>query len=767
MSCLRKMRTMVLKGPFAIVAVVLGAALLGAVSLWLVERELIARTGVSLAFGAAEVAGKLDAMLQERDGDIQVLAAGPQIRGADPAAIRAHLEAVQRAYPVYSRLAVVDRAGHVVASTDEGLIGLDLHQASWFQSVWHAPRVHAETISDSGRKGGTLVAMVFSAPIRGADGAFLGAIMTEVDRAVWDRLVKETVNQFSVQAQNFGRVSCQVLNTDGTLLLTSEQGDGENNLQTAGLPSALKVTMGRSGYVEEEHPTRKVPIISGYARMSGVRSISALQWGVLVRADHADLLASVRSLLVKIGLGGTAGFLLMLVAIFWAGAGHRKEHERSMQAERSLRESEMRARSVIESALDAVVMMDREGRIIEWNRPAELIFGWSRQEALGRNLGETIVPPTLRDAHAKGVKHYLATGEGPALNKRIEITGLRKNGSEFPVELTIIPIKLEGTTIFSAFLRDITERKAMVKQLEEGAVYFRMLSELLPLSLFELDAQGRCLYRNRALQRLLGEQHEDSLITADGSVVAASWTEWICDDDRKSVAEAWLFMLGTMAPIHLESRLALPGSEPCWVQVSVWPLATDSGLRYLGVMEDITVRKKTIAHTMQLMHHGRFELRTLDEARHLAELLAYAFPDPSRAQLGLTELFVNGVEHGNLKLSYTEKSALLKTGTLDHEIASRLALADYAQKRVRVSLDRTETALRMSITDDGEGFDWNQYLDLDGARSTDGHGRGIAMAKAISFDQLDFQGCGNQVVASVSLKGIDAKPWPEEERKVA
>lgn len=97
---------------------------------------------------------------------------------------------------------------------------------------------------------------------------------------------------------------------------------------------------------------------------------------------------------------------------------------------------------------------------------------------------------------------------------------------------------------------------------------------------------------------------------------------------------------------------------------SDWPLATDSGVRYLGVTEDITVRKKTIAHAMQLMRHGRFELRPLDEARHLAELLAYAFPDPSRTQ------------------------------------ASRLGLHDYAQKRVRVSLDRRETALRMSIKED-------------------------------------------------------------------
>ncbi len=84
---------------------------------------------------------------------------------------------------------------------------------------------------------------------------------------------------------------------------------------------------------------------------------------VLVRADYVDVLASVRSLLMKMGLGGTVGFLLMLVAIFWAGAGQRKEDEGSMQAERSLRESEMRTGNVMENALDDVVMMDREGRL--------------------------------------------------------------------------------------------------------------------------------------------------------------------------------------------------------------------------------------------------------------------------------------------------------------------------------------------------------------------------------------------------------------------
>jgi len=129
------------------------------------------------------------------------------------------------------------------------------------------------------------------------------------------------------------------------------------------------------------------------------------------------------------------------------------------KAEKSLRASEAKIRAIINSALDAVVVINQKGMVTEWNSQAEMIFGWSQEEMQGLPLAETIIPPQFREAHHNGFHHYLETGEGPALNQRLEITAMNRRGNEFPIELTIIPIKLDDEHFFSAFIRDITERK--------------------------------------------------------------------------------------------------------------------------------------------------------------------------------------------------------------------------------------------------------------------------------------------------------------------
>jgi len=137
------------------------------------------------------------------------------------------------------------------------------------------------------------------------------------------------------------------------------------------------------------------------------------------------------------------------------GSGRR---ERS-SAEESLRESEERARLIVESALDAVISMDADGRIIGWNRQAEAIFGWPRSEALGRRVSETIIPPRDRAAHESGVRRFLTTGERSILNRRVEVTGLHRDGREIPLELAITALRVGGAPAFSAFLRDVSERR--------------------------------------------------------------------------------------------------------------------------------------------------------------------------------------------------------------------------------------------------------------------------------------------------------------------
>src|SRR5205823_1557916 len=150
--------------------------------------------------------------------------------------------------------------------------------------------------------------------------------------------------------------------------------------------------------------------------------------------------------------------------------------ERS-RADTELRASEARLTAIIDAALDAVVTMDGDGLVRSWSPQAERVFGWPASEAVGRKLSSTIIPPRYRDAHERGLARFLASGEGPVLNQRIEITGLRRDGREIPVELTITPVRLEGAWLFSAFVRDISERKLVEQRRATQYTVTRILAE--------------------------------------------------------------------------------------------------------------------------------------------------------------------------------------------------------------------------------------------------------------------------------------------------
>ena len=138
------------------------------------------------------------------------------------------------------------------------------------------------------------------------------------------------------------------------------------------------------------------------------------------------------------------------------------------RAEEAFRRVEQQARAIVDSALDAVVVMDAEGIITDWNKQAEETFGWTRPEALGRRMSETIIPAQHRLSHERGLERFFKTGQGPVLNRRIEITALRRDGTEFPVELTITPLKSGDTWTFSSFIRDITARRQAEEDLRSA-----------------------------------------------------------------------------------------------------------------------------------------------------------------------------------------------------------------------------------------------------------------------------------------------------------
>jgi PAS domain S-box-containing protein/diguanylate cyclase (GGDEF)-like protein len=143
----------------------------------------------------------------------------------------------------------------------------------------------------------------------------------------------------------------------------------------------------------------------------------------------------------------------------WLVVAISRDIRERIAAEQALRESAALQGAILASSLDALVTIDHEGRIIEFNPAAEAIFGFSREQALGKPIAQTIIPPRYREAHNRGFARYLATGEGPVLGKRIEIEALRADGTEFPIELAITPVRSGAAPLFTAFVHDITARK--------------------------------------------------------------------------------------------------------------------------------------------------------------------------------------------------------------------------------------------------------------------------------------------------------------------
>ncbi len=146
----------------------------------------------------------------------------------------------------------------------------------------------------------------------------------------------------------------------------------------------------------------------------------------------------------------------------------RRETTNRKQAELRLRESEARKKAILDAALDCVIAIDHQGKIIEFNPAAERTFGYRREETINHHLAELIIPASLRAEHRRGMSQYLATGEGPILGRRFETTALRADGAEFPVELTITAVRGQGPPFFTAYLRDMTDKKRVESELVQA-----------------------------------------------------------------------------------------------------------------------------------------------------------------------------------------------------------------------------------------------------------------------------------------------------------
>ena len=291
---------------------------------------------------------------------------------------------------------------------------------------------------------------------------------------------------------------------------------------------------------------------------------------------------------------------------------------------RAQQESEARKGAVQESSLDALITIDSDGRIVDFNPAAETTFGYRCDEVKGQVMSEVIVPPAHREAHEHGMRHYRATGEGPVLRKRIEISAIRRDGSEFPIELSIVPFVVGEDEYFLGSVRDISERKALeAEQKRVTEVLHQTLGDLAnqQFALDEhaivsiADLQGNIVYVNDKFsqisqytkEELLGQNHR--MLKSgehDDAFYERMWT-------TLTSGKSW----------HGEIANRRKDGDLYWVASTIVPLLDEHGLpkQYISIRTDITQQKRT---EQQLDLYQRHLEQTIERYRESQTKLAHA-----------------------------------------------------------------------------------------------------------------------------------------------
>jgi diguanylate cyclase (GGDEF)-like protein/PAS domain S-box-containing protein len=255
-------------------------------------------------------------------------------------------------------------------------------------------------------------------------------------------------------------------------------------------------------------------------------------------------------------------------------------------------------RSILETAPESFISAQADGRIVDWNQQAERDFGWSRDEVIGRQLAETVIPPRFREVYREGFDHLLLTGEPRLLGRRFEMPAMHRDGGEFPVEITVSALPIDDGYRLNAFLHDISERQESDRALREAEERFRRSFHDSAAGMAIVSTEGEWLQVNQALADLTGY--------ATDELAGMSFAVITHPDDVDAEVEALdQLVAGERRRYVTEKRYLRADGRLVWISLSLSPIRDEDGdtLYLISQMQDITERKQTeakLAH--QAMH---------------------------------------------------------------------------------------------------------------------------------------------------------------------
>jgi len=282
---------------------------------------------------------------------------------------------------------------------------------------------------------------------------------------------------------------------------------------------------------------------------------------------------------VAVGLASTVGPALHLVVI-------------------ALRQATRESRSILETSQEAFISIDEDNLIREWNPQAERLFGWGREEILGRSVVQTILPRRYRDAHLRALGRFLASAEAPIMARRLEVEGLRRDGTEIPIELSISALREGEEWRFHAFVRDISERQATEAALREAEERFRKAFDDSRVGMALVALDGSFQRVNRALSEICGRP--------ENTLLGRRFDEIIYAGDREREVEALREVAeGESYGYRGETRCEHARGHPVWISLTVSPVYDSQGVlsNLIAQMEDISERKESEERlTRQALH---------------------------------------------------------------------------------------------------------------------------------------------------------------------
>jgi PAS domain S-box-containing protein len=340
-----------------------------------------------------------------------------------------------------------------------------------------------------------------------------------------------------------------------------------------------------------------------------------------------------------------------------------------LAAVRRVRESDARKTAILQTALDCIISIDQAGRVLEFNPAAEQTFGYTAAEVAGQDMADLVVPPEQREAYRRGLARYRATGEGPVLNRRLELPARRRDGTEFPAELAITAIHLDGEPVFTAYLRDITDRKRSEVALRLSLDRFRTLVEAIPQLVFVADPSGAMASANGRWIEYTGRAARDD----------PDWAAAVHRDDADAARAAWREVVATVPDRFThECRVESSDGSYRWMLVTAVPLRGPDGAaaQWVATLTDIDNQKRQREVLAALV---KMRTTELESANHLLrEEIAERTRAEARAQAAAVELARSNEE--------LEKFAYVASHDLQEPLRKIQAFGNRLVKRFRDTL---------------------------------------------------------------------------------